>query len=168
SSSSSAFLDSFKTPIPTPSISSDKRYSQVPDVLQSSSGHSINRISCESSDKSIRSFNRRNSLAIAPFSVSPIPPPLPPKKSQFRKLFSKLEDPYELPKHTVVTTKSGTTDTSSSTTAPIRSKSSITSESEPLCRKKQFNRLSLSPQLDFHIPSLSKLLKCGAITLSLS
>ncbi|KAK4468236.1 hypothetical protein MN116_008392 [Schistosoma mekongi] len=148
SSSSSAILDSFKTPIPTPSISGDKRYSQVSDVLQPSSGHSINGISCESSDRSIRSFNRRNSLAIAPSSISPIPPPLPPKKSQFRKLFSKLENPYELPKHAVVTTKSGTTATSSSTTAPIRSKSSITPENEPLCRKKQFNRLSLSPQLE--------------------
>ncbi|VDP00804.1 unnamed protein product [Schistosoma margrebowiei] len=160
-------IDSFKTPVAaTSGTSVDKRNSQVSDIFQSStssSGHSIHGISYESpsDNKSVHSFDRtRNSLITSSVS-STLPPPLPPKKSQLHKLFCKLDDPYEVPKHatTVLVTKINTTAaaepatsltsslSTSSTVTPIRSKSSITSTNELLYRKKQFNRLSLSPQL---------------------
>ncbi|CAH8620701.1 unnamed protein product [Schistosoma rodhaini] len=161
-------IDSFKIPVTTTSGTSvDKRNSQVSDVFQSSlssSGHSIHGISYESpsDNKSVYSFDRTRNSLISSSVSSTLPPPLPPKKSQLHKLFCKLDDPYEVPKHatTVLVTNTNTTTaaesvtcltsslSASSTITPIRSKSSITSTNEMLYRKKQFNRLSLSPQLE--------------------
>ncbi|XP_018652712.1 hypothetical protein Smp_145680 [Schistosoma mansoni] len=161
-------IDSFKIPVTTTSGTSvDKRNSQVSDVFQSSlssSGHSIHGISYESpsDNKSVYSFDRTRNSLISSSVSSTLPPPLPPKKSQLHKLFCKLDDPYEVPKHatTVLLTNTSTTTaaesvtcltsslSASSTITPIRSKSSITSTNEMLYRKKQFNRLSLSPQLE--------------------
>ncbi|CAH8573481.1 unnamed protein product [Heterobilharzia americana] len=146
------FIDVAKTAIDTPGTSSENRNSQVSDILQLS-GQSINGIASDSPD-GLFSFDRSSSLLLS--SDSPPPPPLPPKKSHLQKLFSKLEDPYEVPKQVVLPSSLVTptdapgigTIAASSTTTPIRSKSSVTSTNEPLFRRKEFSRLSLSPQLE--------------------
>ncbi|CAH8861699.1 unnamed protein product [Trichobilharzia szidati] len=139
--SSPVCIDPSKTVIHSPETSIINRDSR-------NSDQSINEFTVDSPDGSSYNCDRRNSLAQS--SSFPPPPPLPPKKSHLQKLSKKVEDPYEVPKQvvtpveTVILTTSSAA--SSSTVTPVRSKSSITSASEPLFRRKEFSRLSLSPQ----------------------